>query len=142
MMIGDMTKFALSVPIRLAKNIALFFRRKFARKSPMPWEDFEVRKSDLREKLTISEIESRELVFDPQNCVSSFPFGHLNGAWLRFLAGAGPTDSFWSYSSVFSQPFCNPERREGYVLVRNGEVERFFQTLIQPIQGESSVSCP
>jgi hypothetical protein len=84
----------------------------------LPEKDFAVRRADLLEKLTVSQIETRERVQDPLGAVPDLPFGHLNAAWKVFLAGCQPGDKLWSFSARWPGNWRGEERREGYVRVR------------------------
>jgi hypothetical protein len=56
-------------------------------------EIFKVRPQYLLERLTIDEIEAREMVQDPLSAVPQLPFGHLNVVWspqVRHLRHASP----------------------------------------------------
>jgi hypothetical protein len=66
---------------------------------------FKVSKSDLVEKLSRAEIETREQVFDPLNAVPNLPFGHLNGVWQSFVDGLEPDCELWSFRGRWKHRF-------------------------------------
>jgi hypothetical protein len=47
---------------------------------------FAVRRKDLRENFTVSEVEAREIVRDPLGAAPEVAFGHLNSSWRKFRA--------------------------------------------------------
>jgi hypothetical protein len=79
---------------------------------------FTVARADLREKNSFEEIERRELVEDPLNCVPNLPFGHLHDAWLQFKQKASPQDEIWSFAAIWNAPWHGQERRSGYVIMK------------------------
>jgi hypothetical protein len=54
--------------------------------------EFAVERGYLQERLTVEQIEARELVSDPLGVVPTLPFGHLNAAWKTFIANSGASD--------------------------------------------------
>ena len=49
-------------------------------------------RAHLQERLTVMQIEAREVVADPLGAVSDLPFGHLNAAWKTFVEEVGADD--------------------------------------------------
>lgn len=72
---------------------------------------------ELQERLTVREIEAREMIRDPLNAVPDLPFGHLNAAWRRFLDDQVEYDELWSFSTLHEAR----EPRTGYAKVRDGK---------------------
>ena len=72
---------------------------------------------DLRERLTVAEIEAREKISDPLSAVPDLPFGHLNVVWRRFLDDHVEFDELWSFSTLRE----SRELRTGYAKVRDGK---------------------
>jgi hypothetical protein len=72
---------------------------------------------DLRERLTVGEIETREMIIDPLSAVPDLPFGHLNVVWRRFLDDHVESDELWSFSTLGE----SGELRKGYAKVRDGK---------------------
>lgn len=72
---------------------------------------------DLRERLTVGEIETREMISDPLSAVPDLPFGHLNVVWRRFLDDHVESDELWSFSTLQE----SRELRTGYAKVRSGK---------------------
>jgi hypothetical protein len=89
---------------------------------------FKIKHSDLIEELTIAEVESREIVYDPLDSVSQAPFGHLNQNWLNFIISASPNFSIWSFSSEWISEWGVTKTLSGYVLVYNSEIGPYFLT--------------
>lgn len=67
------------------------------------------------------------MVSDPLGAVPQVPFGHLHGAWRRFLQ-ANWTDGaqLWSFATVWETPQGSREQRSGYVIVRLGRPGAYF----------------
>lgn len=90
---------------------------------------FDVLPLHLQEPLSIAQVEARETVADPLAAVPGLPFGHLHGAWSRFLSKAPPECELWSFAA------CEPlgrhveERILGYAAVRGGVVVASFVTM-------------
>lgn len=82
---------------------------------------FAVKPADLRERLTLEQIEQREIVRDPLHAVPPLPFGHLHGAWCEFLARRPEDSELWSFSARWETPWGAEELREGYVAVQGGK---------------------
>lgn len=82
--------------------------------------EFSVERQHLLERLAVQEIENREWVTDPLKAVPELPFGHLNGAWRRFLDGTPAGSELWSFSARWQSTWGRKELRSGYVMVRNG----------------------
>ena len=70
------------------------------------------------ERLTVEEIESREMVYDPLNAVPNLPFGHLNEVWAQLKAAKQTKDELWSFAATWLGDDDTPELRKGYVLWR------------------------
>ncbi|MEI8267621.1 MAG: hypothetical protein WCI59_17975 [Betaproteobacteria bacterium] len=81
-------------------------------------EVFKVKPQHLLERLTVDEIEAREMVQDPLNAVPKLAFGHLNAAWSQLKSAMQPGDELWSFSATWPGSFGLPELRKGYVLWR------------------------
>jgi hypothetical protein len=81
---------------------------------------FMVKPADLRERLTLEQIEQREIVEDPLHAVPPLPFGHLHGAWRDFLTRRPEGSELWSFSAQWETAWGAKELREGYVAVQAG----------------------
>ena len=81
-------------------------------------EIFKVKPQHLLERLTVDEIEAREMVQDPLNAVPKLAFGHLNGVWSQLKSAMQPGDELWSFTATSPGSFGSPELRKGYVLWR------------------------
>ena len=94
---------------------------------------FRISKDNLVEKLTISEIEKREMVSDPHNAVPDLPFGHLNKPWVNYLDELQPDGEIWSFSMKWEYEWSGAHKVEGYAAFRDGHVGPHFITLRRPL---------
>jgi len=112
--------------------IVMLIRDMFpVRKKEMKQEkkrEFAVAREDLLEELSVGEIEHREKVHDPLGAVPDLPFGHLNGAWRKFLKGMQPGDELWSFSAYWTTNWGSKELRSGYVIVQGETIGPYYQT--------------
>lgn len=90
---------------------------------------FKVKSHDLRERLTVQEIETREIVLDPLRAVPELPFGHHNQPWQHFLKNFTEGDELWSFSAQWRPKWPRHELREGYVIAHNGTYGPYFLTV-------------
>jgi hypothetical protein len=81
-------------------------------------KEFSVTDANLLRKISLEEIERLERIDDPLGAVPDAPFGHLNGAWMRFKSSLEPQDSIWLFSAHWTADWGRRELREGYVIVR------------------------
>lgn len=95
---------------------------------PNQEREFAVDRSHLMERLTVSQIEDREVVTDPLGAVPSLPFGHLNSVWKTFLQRYGTSDEVWSFTACWQKKWVCNEIRKGYATVRNGVPLSHFMT--------------
>ncbi len=79
---------------------------------------FKVKPQYLLERLTVDQIEAREMVQDPLGAVPKLPFGHLNAVWSQLRSAMQPGDELWSFTATWPGSFGSPELRKGYVLWR------------------------
>lgn len=98
-------------------------------------KEFAVERGDLQERLSLQEIEQRERVTDPLGAVPDLPFGHLNGAWRKFLESKSPEDEVWTFSAHWTTSWGQKELRAGYVIVRGDGVGPYFQTVGKILDG-------
>jgi hypothetical protein len=91
--------------------------------------EFTVERQHLLERLTVQEIEKREVVTDPLKAVPDLPFGHLHGAWREFLAGHPESGELWSFAARCQTTWGRKELRSGYVVVQNGTPGAHFLTI-------------
>ena len=101
------------------------------------WEDereFVVQRQHLQERLSLQEIEMREMVTDPLNAVPELPFGHLHTAWKAFLDVYTDRDELWSFTALWQSPWGTTEHRAGYVFVRNQVPGACFLTVCRPVR--------
>lgn len=116
--------------LKLKEHGGLFQREKTG------WPDepiFEIQRKNLLEKLTVKEIEEREIVRDPLGAVPVLPFGHLNKGWRKFLESTDTDFELWSFSAEWA-PWGGPELRKGYVQVHQGEIGSYFMTICREIE--------
>lgn len=59
--------------------------------------EFAVEREHSQERLTVQEIERREIVTDPRKAAPKSPFCHLNAAWHEFLKSRADGAELWSY---------------------------------------------
>lgn len=83
---------------------------------------FAVTHDDLRERLTIAEIEGRERVIDPLAAVPDLPFGHLNAIWKSFVEAAPADSELWSFCAHWQSDWGVEQRIGGYVAVRDQHI--------------------
>ena len=91
--------------------------------------EFAVERQHLQERLTVQEVERREVVTDPLKAVPELPFGHLNAAWQEFLNGHVDGGELWSFSARWQTTWGRKELRSGYVVVRDGAPCAHFLTV-------------
>lgn len=90
---------------------------------------FSVKAAHLTEKLTVSEIERREMYLDPMLAVPALPFGHLNKSWKDFIASQPTGYELWAFTADWQTAWDGKELRKGYVFVRNGEPGTHYLTI-------------
>jgi hypothetical protein len=98
--------------------------------------EFAVERQHLLERLTLQEVEKREMVTDPLKAVPVLPFGHLNGAWKQFLDGQPEGGELWSFSARWQTTWGRKELRSGYVIVQNGAPGAHFLTVWKDLPEE------
>ena len=91
--------------------------------------EFAVEREHLLERMTVQEIEMREIVTDPLQAAPELPFGHLHAAWKDFLKGHAEGGELWSFSARWQTTWGRKELRSGYVLVENGSPGAHFLTV-------------
>ena len=91
--------------------------------------EFAVEREHLLERMTVQEIEMREIVTDPLQAAPELPFGHLHAAWKDFLKGHAEGGEPWSFSALWQTTWGRKELRSGYVLVENGSPGAHFLTV-------------
>lgn len=106
------------------------------------WQEaqiFKVQRPHLLERLSLPEIEAREVVQDPLDAVPPQPFGHLNAAWCELKGHFRPGDELWSFSAQWHDKWGRPDWRTGYVLWRRAKPVGHILTMLKPLE-EPSVS--
>jgi hypothetical protein len=86
-------------------------------------------KEDLVSSFTVEEIEAHEIVNDPLGGAPRLPFGHLHGAWEKFLMELPAGAQLWSYAVVWENRWRTQEQREGYVAIVDDGIGPFFETV-------------
>lgn len=99
--------------------------------------EFAVEIKHLQERLSVHEIEQREIVADPLKAVSGLPFGHLHQAWAKFLADLPEEAEVWSFSAQWNNRWGQKELREGYVAVHFGEPGNYLATLRKDVDDDA-----
>ena len=118
---------AIFWPIYIFIQIYNFFYEKRLKKiSRQNWYRFELKMSDLIERVPKAEIEKREIVYDPLGAAPSIPFGHLNFAWIEFCSQLDPIDEIWSFDLFWDAPWGDQEHYSGYAAVRNDDIINIF----------------
>jgi hypothetical protein len=112
------------------------FQKKESYVSPEERE-FAVEREHLLERLTVQEIERREVVADPLKAAPDSPFGHLNTAWQEFLKGLAEGTELWSFSARWQTTWGRKELRSGYVVVEDGVPGAHFLTVWKDIPDET-----
>ena len=97
-------------------------------------EVFRVQAQHLLEKLTIEEIEARELVQDPLNAVPRQPFGHLNSVWSELKSRMQPGDELWSFTATWTGAFGWPQLRKGYAVRRRRKPVGHMLTMCKDLE--------
>jgi hypothetical protein len=95
---------------------------------------FKVKPPHLLERLTVEEIEAREVVQDPLNAVPKVPFGHLNAVWYQVKEAMQSGDELWSFTATWPGEFGSPELRKGYVLWRRGKPVGHVLTMCKALE--------
>ena len=95
---------------------------------------FKVRREYLLEKLSVQEIETREVVQDPLGAVPAKPFGHLNTVWAALIAQLQPRDELWSFTAQWHDRWGRPDLRTGYVIWRRGKPVGHILTMLKPLE--------
>lgn len=100
---------------------------------------FTVERRHLQERLTVPQIEIREMITDPLDAVPDLPFGHLNPAWQTFIRGLRADDELWSFSALWQKTWGkNNQIKAGYVLLRGGIPTTHFLTMSKETEDESA----
>ncbi|MBF0583413.1 MAG: hypothetical protein HQL80_04165 [Magnetococcales bacterium] len=99
--------------------------------------EFAVNREHLQERLTVQEVEMREVVTDPLKAVPELPFGHLNAAWQAFINAHADGGELWSFSAWWQTTWGQKELRSGYVVVKDGKPSEYFLTVWKDIQDEA-----
>jgi len=98
-----------------------------------PEREFAVESKHLQARLSVHEIEQREIVADPLKAVPGIPFGHLHQAWANFLADLPEGAEVWSFSAQWENRWGQKELREGYVAMRDGSPGNHITTFWKEI---------
>lgn len=81
---------------------------------------FKVRSQDLIRATTVAEVEQGERIRDPMGAVPDQAFGHLHGAWRRFVAHRPPHSHLWAFARQWTDERGRVRDLRGYVWVRWG----------------------
>lgn len=86
---------------------------------------FSMKKNDLIEVMSVLDIETKEIVFDPLNEVQQVPFGHLNNTWEEFK-GSYSLSTLWSFKCEYKD-YSGFFIKEGYAKLENdGSINTYF----------------
>jgi hypothetical protein len=133
---------AVAVVVVWPADVYMKVKEIFGKKSESSLEDaheFAVECRFLQERLTVPQIEAREVVADPLGAVSDLPFGHLNVAWKAFVERVGADDELWSFTAPWQTKWGRKEVRTGYVVVRGGVPASYFLTMWKEIEDEPEI---
>jgi hypothetical protein len=97
---------------------------------------FAVEHAHLKERMTIQQIEAREVIEDPLGAVPNLPFGHLNAAWKTFIEAVAADDELWSFTAHWETMWGRKDVRTGYVVVRGGVPASHFLIMLKQIEDE------
>lgn len=122
-------------PVAVYMKVKEIFRKK-SEATPDEEREFAVERSHLQERLTVPQIEAREVVTDPLGAVPGLPFGHLNAAWKTFIGAAGVDDEVWSFTAPWQTTWGRKEVRAGYVIVRDGVPAVHMLTMWKEIEDD------
>jgi len=122
-------------PVAIYMKVKEMFQKKESYASPEERE-FAVEREHLLERLTVKEIEMREVVTDPLKAAPDLPFGHLNAAWQEFLQGKADLAELWSFSAQWQTTWGRKELRCGYAVVQDGAPEAHFLTVWKDLPEE------
>ena len=114
-------------PVAVIMAAKLMRKENAAEKTSAPTEP-QITESDLRDKLSIAEVEQRERVSDPLGAVPDLPFGHLHSAWGAYRDELSPDDEIWSFAKTWNDGWQGPQMITGYVAVQNGQTGKHFIT--------------
>lgn len=89
-------------------------------------EKFQLKNTDLDQKIDRVDIEKQEMVYDPLCAVPDCPFGHLNGAWLNFCEQLEDGVEFWTFDVIWDSPWGTKERYAGYAAVKTEVMIHFL----------------
>ncbi|MBW4655705.1 MAG: hypothetical protein KME20_22090 [Kaiparowitsia implicata GSE-PSE-MK54-09C] len=98
---------------------------------------FGPRQEDLVTRYSVEDIEAREIVIDPLGGAPHLPFGHLNEAWGKFLAGLPVGAELWSYAVVWENRWRAKEQREGYAALVSGAIGPFYETVSYRLEDQA-----
>ena len=119
-------------PVAIYMKVKEMLQKKESYVSPEERE-FAVEREHLLERLTVQEIERREVVTDPLKAAPDLPFGHLNAAWQEFLQGKPDGAELWSFSAQWQTTWGRKEPRCGYAVVQDGAPGAHFLTVWKDI---------
>lgn len=126
-------------PVAVYMKVKVMMKKKESNGFPEERE-FAVEREHLLERLTVKEIERREVVTDPLRAAPELPFGHLNAAWQDFLKGHADGAELWSFSARWQTTWGRKELRRGYVVVQDGAPGAHFLTVCKDILDEQEAA--
>lgn len=115
-------------PVAGFMKVKEMFQKKESYVSPEERE-FAVEREHLQERLTVQQIEKREIVADPLKAVPELPFGHLNAAWQEFIQGKPDDAELWSFSAHWQTTWGRKELRSGYAMAQDGAPAAYILTV-------------
>jgi hypothetical protein len=128
---GTIVLIVLVWPIALWMVAADRLKQRGITKEKNPEDLFAAQQEFLVERLTIEQIEKREMYQDPLQVTPNLPFGHLNTAWVEFKVQLQHSDELWSFAIPQNQPMGlhalpSNAAMAGYALIRNKKIAGEF----------------
>ena len=94
---------------------------------PSPEEKFRCQREHLRMPISIAEAEKLGVVIDPLERAPDLPFGHLNGAWVKFLSGRETDFTLWYFEVPRKNARIRYERScRGFAWVKARKIQAEF----------------
>jgi hypothetical protein len=99
-------------------------------------DTFKLKAADLLERMSLADIEKKEMVHDQLGAAPQVPFGHAHAAWQKFTQALQPGDEIWRFSAQRTLSWGPQEHRRGYAIQRQGQVGEYFMTHMKRTSAE------
>ena len=114
-------------PLSVGVVISEIFKPAKTYRGPSPEELFHCQREDLRMLTSPLEAEKLGVVTDPLGRAPALPFGHLNGAWVRFLNKNEAGFSLWYFDVPPAEAQVRHSRAcRGFAWVKARKVQAEF----------------